>query len=202
MPGKDARSLLKEVITTSDLATLTVQSERSVQRLTKQGIFRLAKDRQGRQLKGRFVVGECVPAFCEHLRELATDDPNEAAYKAARARRMEASAAAAELAVKLQRGQLHRSEDISFFLGNIIIATRDRLRAIPSRLMFSLRGETDPAKINAAISSEIDGALTELSERDLSSMFKRESVTYLANQLGCSEAEVESVMSAKGQEPT
>jgi len=72
MARKDGESVLRKVVTLSDVAALTVQSERSIQRLVKSGVIRLAKDRQRRQLKGRFVLGDCIPRICEHLRDQMT----------------------------------------------------------------------------------------------------------------------------------
>jgi hypothetical protein len=86
---KNGDSLLKEVITLSDLATLCVCSERTIQRLTKQGVLRLAKDRQRRIMRGRYELGDAMPRFVEHLRDsIPSDDPNARAYVEARARRM------------------------------------------------------------------------------------------------------------------
>jgi hypothetical protein len=87
MARKDGESVLRKVVTLSDVAALTVQSERSIQRLVKSGVIRLAKDRQRRQLKGRFVLGDCIPRICKHLRDQMTAaDPNAAAYAEARAK--------------------------------------------------------------------------------------------------------------------
>jgi phage terminase Nu1 subunit (DNA packaging protein) len=202
MAGKDSESVLKKVVTLSDVAALTVQSERSVQRQVKAGVLRLAKDREGRQLKGRFVLGDCIPKICEHLRDLATaDDPAAPVYAAARARRMEASAAMTELELRLRKTELHRSEDVQFVVGMMLTNARDRLRAIPSRVMHPLQSMTDPVAINQLVQGEIDAILTELSETDLAAKFHQETKQYLAGQLGCSEAQVESAMSANGEEP-
>ena len=122
------------MITLSDLATLTVQSERTVQRLTKQGIFRLARDRRGRQLKARFVLGEVIPAFCEHLRELATADPHESSYAEARARRMQASAESEEMDLRLKRGELLEVSRVTSQVTSLLLTVRNHLLALPSRI--------------------------------------------------------------------
>jgi hypothetical protein len=86
MASKNGASLLKEVITLSDLAALCVCSERTIQRLTKQGVLRLAKDRQRRIMRGRYELGDAMPRFVEHLRDsITSDDPNARAYAEARA---------------------------------------------------------------------------------------------------------------------
>src|SRR6267143_2650070 len=100
MAGKNGASLLREIVTLSDLASLCVCSERTIQRLTKEGVLRLAKDRNRRLLRGRYVLGDAMPRFVEHLRDSITnDDPNAAAYAQARSRRMQALAESEELRV-------------------------------------------------------------------------------------------------------
>lgn len=181
MARKDGESVLRKVVTLSDVAALTVQSERSIQRLVKSGVIRLAKDRQRRQLKGRFVLGDCIPRICEHLRDQMTAaDPNAAAYAEARARRMQCVAEVAELELKQKKRELHHARDVEFVLSLMIRNARDRLRAMPSRTMFMVQGKAPP-EINRLIAGEIDTALNELAdETDLSAKFRRETDAYLA----------------------
>ena len=131
MARKDGESVLRKVVTLSDVAALTVQSERSIQRLVKSGVIRLAKDRQRRQLKGRFVLGDCIPRICEHLRDQMTAaDPNAAAYAEARARRMQCVAKVAELELKQKKRELHHARDVEFVLSLMI---RNALRFTQGR---------------------------------------------------------------------
>jgi phage terminase Nu1 subunit (DNA packaging protein) len=165
MGSKNGASLLNAVITLSDLATLTVQSERNVQRLVKSGMIRLARDRHGRQLKGHFVLGESVPRVCEHLRDQATaDDPHETLYRSARARKMEALATSEEMRVALERGELISRSAVLNAMSNILRATRDRFRAIPTRLMHPLQAMNDKMQIRLLLSKEIDATLTNLAD--------------------------------------
>jgi hypothetical protein len=135
MATKNGASLLKEVITLSDLASLCVVSERTIQRLTKQGVLRQAKDRERRIMRGRYVLGESVPRFVEHLRDsITSDDPNAAAYVEARARRMQASAAMTEMQLKLQRGELLERERVDREVTNVLHVVKSHLLSLASRI--------------------------------------------------------------------
>jgi phage terminase Nu1 subunit (DNA packaging protein) len=180
MASKNGASLLKAVITLSDLATLTVQSERNVQRLVKSGVIRLARDRHGRQLKGRFVLGECVPAFCEHLREVATADPHESSYAEARSRRMQASAESEEMDLRLKKGELMEKKHILFLMTGVILSTRNRLLSLPSRITRRLLPHVVSEDANASFQSvyqitngEVRAALTEVSRLRMDELFNR-----------------------------
>jgi len=168
-------SVLKKVVSLSDVAALTVQSERSVQRLVKSGVLRLARDRQGRQLKGRFVLGESVPRVCEHLRDQATaDDPHERLYAQSRARRMRCAAEAAALDLKLKKGELLEGALVDLEVSTILRSLRDNLRGIPAQLMHPLRAMNDLAQIRQTLASAIDAVLTKTADGDLSAKLRRE----------------------------
>jgi hypothetical protein len=113
-------------VTLSDLAALCVVSDRTIQRLTKQGVLRLAKDRKTRgPLAGRYELGE-MARFVEHLRDsIANDSPSEAAYAGARARRMTALAEAEQLRLQATRGELVRRDSVSLTLTSLLSATKN-----------------------------------------------------------------------------
>jgi len=169
MARKDGESVLRKVVTLSDVAALTVQSERSIQRLVKSGVIRLAKDRQRRQLKGRFVLGDCIPRICEHLRDQMTAaDPNAAAYAEARARRMQCVAEVAELELKQKKRELHHARDVEFLYSakcNCRHANETHLRAGKKRVAVEQRRLAERGKIVIVkINEMIFQALQVLSE--------------------------------------
>jgi phage terminase Nu1 subunit (DNA packaging protein) len=163
MASKNSHSYLREVIRLADLAALTMLSERQIQRLTAQGIFRRARNRQGQSMNGRYVLGEAIPAYIEHLRTSIEGDALETAYQKARARRMRAAAEGMELELQVKKGKLHRQDDIEFCLSLMLRSFRDRCLAIPSRVMRSLIGLTNSREANRIVGAEIEIALNELS---------------------------------------
>jgi hypothetical protein len=105
-----------------------------------------------------------MPRFVEHLRDtLASKDPNEARFRAARAAREEANAKLAEIELDAKRGFYHRADDVEFFWTQTVTACKARILAVPSRICHALRGQTDLVKINGIITDELYAALEELS---------------------------------------
>jgi hypothetical protein len=90
---------MTEVITTQQEARLLGLSERRVYALTLAKILVHARDGGGREVRGRFNLVETVQGYIRYRDSFRSDDPTEVKYLEARARRMEASAAEAELRI-------------------------------------------------------------------------------------------------------
>jgi len=156
------RSCLRDTISTADVATLLHMDERSVGRAVKAGMISQVQ-------RGRFRLGEVVPAYVQHLRASISDDPNEAALRAAKLRKELALAGKAELELQQLKGELHPTDVVMFIWSSRIGASRKRLLAIAKRTAPRLAGETDQQKIYAVLYSEITAALEDvagLSEKD------------------------------------
>jgi phage terminase Nu1 subunit (DNA packaging protein) len=163
MVGKNGESVLKKIITADDLASLVVVSTRQIRELTRRGVLKLAKDKNLRALKARYILGVSVPVFCEHLRDtLASDDPNEQLYQAARAERMQASARMTQLKLKEAEGQLYAAPAIEFCVINMHIAFKTGMQSIPSAISPLLVGKSHE-EIHAILEEAIRSKLTELS---------------------------------------
>jgi hypothetical protein len=172
MASRNGRNLLREIVTTQDLASLCSISERSIQRLVHQRILRLARNRKRQVIRGRFVLGEAIPAFVQHLQERNGSDPQEELYKKARRLRMECLAQREMLCLRRDRGELHEARHIDFCLTNMLTFMKQRMLAIPSRTARLLVGVTDFRKIYSAIEDEIRAGLTELSTAKYAEMMK------------------------------
>jgi phage terminase Nu1 subunit (DNA packaging protein) len=138
-------------------------SERQIQRLTNQGILRLATDNKRQVIRGRYVLGEVVGSYAKHLRDSVAQDPEEKRYKAARARRMNALARKEELELEAREGDLHFAEDIEFCLTSMFTFMKQRVLAIPVRVSRMVLGVTDFRKVYETINNEVRGCLTDLS---------------------------------------
>jgi hypothetical protein len=163
MAVKKPRSCLQLVITKADAAVLLQVDERTVQRAVKSGLIQNAKNKFGQPIKGRFVLGELVPAYVVHLRQAIAGDPQEIELKAAKLRKALADAERAELELALFKNQLHTSEAVLFVWSSRIGASRKRLLAVPNRLAPHLAGQDDQKKIYDAIYREIVLALEDVS---------------------------------------
>jgi phage terminase Nu1 subunit (DNA packaging protein) len=181
MVAKNGSSALREIITLSDLAALCVVSERQIQRLAKQGVLRLAKDRNRRLLRGRYVLGDAVPRFIEHLRDsITSDDPNAAAYAEARARRMAANAEMMQLELRHKKGELLDGEHVDSVVMSLLLTVRNHLLALPSRITRQLlphvadaTGDANFQAVYSTVNGEVRAALTEASEFDVKQITAR-----------------------------
>jgi hypothetical protein len=159
---KKRHSCLHAVITTADAAVLLHIDERTVQRATKAGFIQHAVTKLGKPVKGRFILGELVSGYIQHLRKALASDPQEIELKAAKLRKALADAERAELELALFKNQLHTSESVLFVWSARIGASRKRLLAVATRLAPHLVGETDQKKIYDQIYSEITAALEDV----------------------------------------
>jgi phage terminase Nu1 subunit (DNA packaging protein) len=166
MASKNGSSCLQKVVSLADLATLLVLSERSVQRLVKQAVIKLARNKAGQLLRGRFVLGEAVPALVEHLRDSVLDDPNEKAYSAARAQRMQALAVREELDTRLRTGQLIERSQVALVLAHLATATKSAVLALPNRLMHQIANK-NAAEANAILRIGTRACLHKLAHFDV-----------------------------------
>lgn len=164
MGSKNGASVLKQVITRDDVAELLVMSDRNVSRLTKLGV--LPKGKNG------YVLGDVVPRFVEHQRdEIANVDPHESIYRAARARKMQALATSEEMRVKLQRGELLEREHIMRKMTFLLLAVRNHLLSLASRISRELlphvANEDKNAnfqQVHAIVNDQVHAALNEATE--------------------------------------
>src|SRR5262245_11854775 len=169
---RNGEGLLREIVTVADLATLLVISERQIQRLVKQGVIPLAKNKQGQNLRARFVLGEAVPRYLEHLRDSVLVDANEEAYQSARARRMQAAARQAELQLGRDSGELIQSDVVFREMATVMITVKKHVLAIPTRLARAMLGLTEFAKSYQLLDDACRGALREASKFDVRQLGK------------------------------
>jgi len=162
MPAKKIRSCLRDEISTNDVAALLHIDARSVQRAVKAGTIQQSR-------RGCFILGKIIPAYVEHLRDVIANNPDEAAFRAAKLRKALADAETSELELQQLKNELHPTDVVMFVWSSRIDASRKRLLAIPNRLAPHLAGETDQQKIYRHIHDEIVMALedvTGLKEKD------------------------------------
>jgi phage terminase Nu1 subunit (DNA packaging protein) len=173
-----SKTLLSQQVTRGELAALIKLSERQIQRLTNKGVFALAQKRQGRV---KYILGEAVSGYVQHLRETLSRDANAEAYSSARALRITAEAEMAQLKLQQYKGLLHHSSDVEFVVTNMLTFFKQRALAIPSRISRQLIGKRNFQAIYDVIMAEILACLNELSGYD-SSMLAQQTAARLAEQ--------------------
>jgi hypothetical protein len=136
------------VISLQTLSALSLLSPRQLQRLIKDGIISLARDKRGDRLRGRVILGEALPKLFEYAREHASSDPSVARFRAARAEREEADAAMAKIELGYQRGKYLLASAVEEHGIRMLTACRARLLAIPATVGRSLIPLTDTGKLS------------------------------------------------------
>ena len=165
MKPRKERDLLNEKITAHDLSAMLNISEMAIRRLRVQGVLPLARNSRRQVIAGRYVLGETISRYVKHLRDSTADNPNEALYTTARARRMQALAQREELNLKLRAGELHSSDDVAFIMNSMLTYFKQRVMAIPSRNSRLCVGKSF-REIYDLQMTEIELALRELSGYD------------------------------------
>jgi hypothetical protein len=133
-----------------------------------QALLKKATDKEGKPLRGRFNLRECVNSYIGYLRGLLAGGSGSGndAYHTARTRRMSAQATLEEMRLRRVARELLYAGDVEFVWTNAITAARSRLLAVPSRACPTLRGETDLNKITRVLTDKVELALRELSTYD------------------------------------
>jgi phage terminase Nu1 subunit (DNA packaging protein) len=93
----------------------------------------------------------------------------EVSYDEEKALHEKAKREIAELKLGELKNELHKTSDITYLVGNMVVVFRRTLLALPSKMATSLAGKT-PEDINELLTKEINRALKELSEFDASKL--------------------------------
>jgi len=161
MPG----ALPESTVPTATVARFVLLTPHRIRQLVNERVLERAKDRKGQTLRGRFYLRPTVNRYITYLRDkVARNGAEESGYRRARAARMEAQAQIEQLRLQRIKGKLHHANDIEFCVTSMITRARSRLLSVPSRLMRSLVGLTDPREIHQLVEAEIYLALNELAE--------------------------------------
>lgn len=169
----------QQTLDISTTAKLLKLQPRQVQQLTADGVLQRARDEDGSEIKGRYVMVQCVHGYIDYLRaRVPLEGSSEDEWQQLRTRRMAFESEMAELKLNLLKGKLHRAEDVEFCVTTMITACRARLLAIPSRIARLLIGKKKFKEIFDLIYREIELALRELTGYD-ASKFNRQTEDYI-----------------------
>lgn len=94
-----------------------------------------------------------------------TDGGKGVSYDEEKALHEKAKREIAELKLGELKNELHKTSDITYLVGNMVVVFRRTLLALPSKMATSLAGKT-PEDINEMLTKEINRALKDLSEFD------------------------------------
>ncbi|WP_156430901.1 hypothetical protein [Paenibacillus sp. FJAT-26967] len=155
-PRAKAEALQEKEIITSELAAIIGKTPQWIRQLTRDGVLK----QSGR---GKYVLGEAVQAYCEHVAGGREDDKRPRFIdEKTEHERIKKEKAAMELAE--MKGKLHQAEDVEAVMNDMLGAFRQRIRAIPKRLAPELALITEQKQIQARIADVTDEALAELAD--------------------------------------
>lgn len=100
-----------------------------------------------------------------HKQELEKNGGKDVAFEKERALHEKAKREIAELKLGELKNELHKTSDIVYLVGNMVVVFRRTLLALPSKMATSLAGKP-PEDINEMLTAEINRALKDLSEFD------------------------------------
>lgn len=147
------------------VAKFLKMTPKNVERLTEKGIL---QTKQG----GLYSLIESNHAYIDYLRDRKPDSEEALDLNEERAKLTKAKRQKAELELTIEKGDLHKSEDIEKIMTATLINFKSRLSAIPAEEAEKLATMTDKAKIFLYLNDRFKEALKELS--DFESVFKEE----------------------------
>jgi phage terminase Nu1 subunit (DNA packaging protein) len=155
----DTRLHEKEV-STSELAAIVGKTKQGINQLTRNGELK-----QTGATRGRYSLGEAVQAYIEHISRGVTDGER-VSYPEEKAQheRIKKEISAIELAK--MRGEVHASEDIETVMNDMLMAFRQKILTIPTKLAPQLTGIHETGSIKVMLTTALHEALSELSKYD------------------------------------
>lgn len=126
-------------------------------------IRQLTRDKVLRQIdRGKYELGDAVQAYCEHVSGGKENDkkPRLIDYKTEH-EKTKAEKAALEL--EQLKGNLHAAADVELLLSDLILTTKSRLLAVPSRIATECENESAET-VESVVRREIENALSSLAK--------------------------------------
>ena len=163
---KDNDEIQQEVIASTRLiADIIGRTQRRVRQLVNEGIITRKAQNQFPLIK---VMREYI-SYLDRGDELKNDYDAELLEE--KALHEKAKRAITELELAKRKEELIEVSEVEMILTGVVLTCKNRLLAIPSKASPKLTGITNINEINDILTKEIDQALNELSEFDMSSFF-------------------------------
>lgn len=149
------KELHEKNITTSELAAIVGKTPRWIRQLTRDKVLRQID-------RGKYELGDAVQAYCEHVSGGKENDkkPRLIDYKTEH-EKTKAEKAALEL--EQLKGNLHAAADVELLLSDLILTTKSRLLAVPSRIATECENESAET-VESVVRREIENALSSLAK--------------------------------------
>lgn len=162
----------RNTVSTSLLAEILGVTPRRVQQLTKE----IPLDQVSR---GTYDLPITIQKYIAWIKDsAATSNEGEADFQTEKTLLTRAQRKKAERLLQLMDGDLHKSDDVKFIVGNMVATVRSRLLDIPAKLSPKMIAQKDIDVVRAIIQDEIYVALDTLADYD-PEPYKRRSREYV-----------------------
>lgn len=147
--------LHEQIILTNQLAAIVGKTSRWISELHREGVLKQVS-------RGKFVLGQSVQDYIEHLMggKEDTKKPRLIDYKTEHEK---TKAEKARLELEQIKGRLHDAAQVEMLLSDLILTTKSRLLAIPSRIATECENES-ASMVEAVVKREIETALATLAK--------------------------------------
>jgi phage terminase Nu1 subunit (DNA packaging protein) len=171
-PKKAVVKLQDQEIQTNELATIVGKSARWIRQLTSEKVL----VQTGR---GKYILGIAVQSYIEYASGGKEDDgkPRFIDHKTEHER---IKTEKASLELSRLRGELHRSEDVEQAMSDMLMAFRQKILGVPTKLAPQLVGIEEIPVIKARLTEMLHEALSELADYD-PNMFQEDRARMDAN---------------------
>ena len=88
--------------------------------------------------KGHYKLVPVIHAFIKHLQAQNADSDTASDYNVEKARLTRAKREDAELEIQLKRNELHRADNVEFFITNMLVAFKAKLDTLPHKVLPSI----------------------------------------------------------------
>jgi len=117
---------------------------------------------------GRYDLGKTIQAWSEYqdkkIKQRPDPRPAELDLEQEKALKAQIDRERAALELEVAKGNLHRQEDVDYYVSTMVANVRARIRTIPAKVTPRISGKKTWREIREIIQQEVDSALTVLSE--------------------------------------
>ncbi len=144
----------------SIVAEMLGLTEKRVKQLTDEGVLKEV-------VSGHYKLAESIQAYITYLQNKLSDRDETSDYNTEKAKLTKAKREKEEAELALMRGELHRSADVEFVVGTMIVSFRAKMLTVPNKALPEIKAAADDNEILSILKHYITDALLELSEFDI-----------------------------------
>lgn len=163
------------LVNQKELADCLGISARQVRNLKNEGMFETEKNSR------KYNLQKCVREYVDFKINAETGKGTSASGEKIKAEHEEIKKQISILKLRKLKRQLHKAEDVEFFLSDMLMKFKRRLLDLPTKLAIKVSGESDINSIISIIREDILTVLDELSAYDPDKIDRQEDESYEDN---------------------